>query len=126
MRIYLLAFLSLIAFSSCISKLDKAVSSPVVRDGRVVFRYFNPTARSVQVAGDWPGNNWAEGDEGSGEVLVGLMKYSKGYWTLEVDLAPGVYRYRFLVNEHEWVLDPANPRVVEDGMGGKANLLIVP
>jgi len=125
-RFEILLVFTVIVLGSCISKLDRAVYSPVIKDGRVIFRYFNPTARTVQLAGDWPGNNWAEGDEGSGEVLVGLMKYDRGYWTLELELAPGVYRYRFLVNEREWVLDPSNPRVVEDGMGQKANLLIIP
>jgi len=125
-KIGILLIFTVIVSGSCISKLDRAVYSPVVRDGRVTFRYFNPTARTVQLAGDWPGNNWAEGDEGNGEVLVGLMKYDRGYWTLELELTPGVYRYRFLVNEREWVLDPSNPRVVDDGMGQKANLLIIP
>ena len=115
----------LVSMYSCAS-LDSAFDSPVV-DGRVViFRYYDPSARTVQVGGDWIGNNWLEGDEGRGEVLVGLMHKDRGVWTLKLKLEPGRYRYRYLVNESIWVLDPLNPRVVDDGSGGKANLLIIP
>jgi len=30
------------------------------------------------------------------------------------------------LNETQRILDPANPRVTDDPLGGKANLLIVP
>jgi 1,4-alpha-glucan branching enzyme len=111
---------------SC-AALEKAVESPIMVDeGSVLFQYYDPSARTVQVAGDWTGNNWLEGDEGKGEVLIGLMHQKRGVWSLKVRLEPGRYKYRFYINERIWVLDPSNPRIVNDGMGGKANLLIVP
>ena len=31
-----------------------------------------------------------------------------------VDLEPGEYEYKFVVNGSEWIADPENPRVVGD------------
>ncbi len=114
----------LLAVGSC-SYLDKTVESPVQKEGEVLFSYPSHSARTIQVAGDW--NNWGAGDAEQGEVLVGLMeKDEKGIWRLAQELPPGRYRYYFLVNETQRILDPANPRVADDPWGGKANLLIVP
>jgi len=113
---------------SCGRYLERSLGSPSIDGDTVTFRVKVPSARTVQLAGDWPRNNWARGDAEEGEVLVGLMEKSsdKDVWELAVHLGPGRYRYRFLINETEWFLDPENPRVVDDGRGGKANLLIVP
>lgn len=117
----LMAALSLV---SC-AALDRAVESPEIGAGTVVFRYLSPSARTVQVAGEW--NNWSAGDAGQGEVLVGLMERGDGgLWTIAVELPPGRHRYWFVVNETGRVLDPANPRVTDDPWGGKASLCIVP
>lgn len=111
---------------SCGRYLEDGLDSPVVDGELVTFRFKAPSARTVQIAGDF--NNWAMGDAESGEVLVGLMKSGVrgGIWEVTMELEPGRYRYMFLVNEISWVLDPQNPRVVDDGMGGKANLFIMP
>jgi 1,4-alpha-glucan branching enzyme len=113
---------------SCGRYLERSLGSPSIDGDTVTFRVMVSSARTVQLAGDWSRNNWARGDAEEGEVLVGLMEKTadKGVWELAVRLGPGRYRYRFLINEKEWLLDPANPRVVDDGRGGKANLLIVP
>ena len=114
--------------ASCGRYLERSLGSPSIDGDTVTFRVMVSSARTVQLAGDWSRNNWARGDAEEGEVLVGLMEKTadKGVWELAVRLGPGRYRYRFLINEKEWLLDPANPRVVDDGRGGKANLLIVP
>ena len=124
--ILLLVFVLLVC--SCGRYLEEAVESPVIDGGKVTFLLKSPSARTVQVAGDWPGNNWARGDAEAGEVLVGLMELSdkEGNWIAIVTLKPGRYRYKFLINETHWVLDTGNARVVDDGRGGKANLLIIP
>ena len=113
---------------SCGGMIERSVRSPVIEEEGVVFRFRSPAARTVQVAGDWPFNNWGRGDAEAGEVLVGLMERdgARGIWEMTVALKPGRYRYRFIIDEVKHVLDPDNPRVVDDGMGGKANLLIVP
>jgi len=113
------------AAGGCARMLETAIESPELGEAGVVFRYVGPAARTVQVAGDW--NNWAAGDAETGEVLVGLMERDeRGHWRSTVALAPGRYRYWFLINETRRVLDPANPRVTQDPWGGKASLCIVP
>ncbi len=116
----------LLSAVSCARYLERGLQSPVVEGQTVSFFFRAPSARCVQVAGDW--NNWAMGDAGSGEVLVGLMGRGKkgGPWKLAVELPPGRYRYYFIIDETRRVLDPANPRVTDDPRGGKANLLILP
>jgi 1,4-alpha-glucan branching enzyme len=110
---------------ACAPHLEERIASPIVDGGRVTFRLKSPSSRTVQVAGDF--NNWALGDAESGEVLVGSMrKGENGVWELTLTLPPGRYRYRYLLGEANWFLDPGNPRIVDDGRGGKANLLIVP
>ena len=107
------------------SYIEKSVESPVLEGGTVEFRYPSSSARTVQVAGDW--NNWGAGDAEQGEVLVGLMEKGKlDIWSVSLELPPGRYRYFFLINETQRILDPANTRVVDDPWGGKASLLIVP
>jgi 1,4-alpha-glucan branching enzyme len=125
-RMLFIAFI--LGVCSCGRYLEKSLDSPFIDGDRVVFRLKCPSARTVQLAGDWEGNNWAQGDAEAGEVLVGLMEKvgQEGVWEITVRLAPGRHRYRFLVDETTWFLDVENPRVVDDGRGGKANLLIVP
>ena len=116
-----------LAAASCGTLLEKAVRSPIIESGAVTFRLRAPSARTVQLAGDWPENNWAAGDADAGEILVGLMEKGKeDVWAITLRLEPGRYRYRFLIDETRWTLDPENPRIVDDGKGGKANLVIVP
>jgi len=64
----------------------------------VTFRYAAPRARSVNVAGDF--NDW------SGDPMT---RDSRGTWTKTMDLAPGTYAYKFVVNGNKWVIDPNNP-----------------
>jgi 1,4-alpha-glucan branching enzyme len=113
---------------SCGGVIERAARSPALGEEGVTFRLKSPAARTVQIAGDWQGNNWGRGDAEAGEVLVGLMERSgtEGIWEITIALRPGRYRYRFIIDEVKHVLDPDNPRVVDDGIGGRANLLIVP
>lgn len=128
MRNRALGIISFLLLASCGGMLEKAVRSPVIEGEGVMFRLRSPAARTVQIAGDWRGNNWGRGDAEAGEVLVGLMEPTgrEGIWEITITLEPGRYRYRFIIDEVKHVLDPDNPRVVDDGMGGRANLLIVP
>jgi hypothetical protein len=121
-----LILLGLILFLSCAGYIEKSIESPLIEDNSVIFCVRSKSAKVVQVAGDW--NNWARGDATEGEVLVGLMARNDSalYWERTVELESGRYKYRFLFNESVWMLDPNNPRIIDDGKGGKANLLIVP
>jgi 1,4-alpha-glucan branching enzyme len=61
-------------------------------------------ARRVTRAGDF--NGWDRD---------GVPMERRGRaWVATVDLEPGRHAYKFVVDD-EWITDPANPRVVQDG-----------
>lgn len=66
--------------------------------GATTFRFEAPDATSVDVAGEF--NNWTPEP---------LQRDGDGPWTVTLDLPPGHYAYKFLVNGETWTLDPANP-----------------
>jgi hypothetical protein len=47
-----------------------------------------------------------------------------GEWVCRLDLDPGVYRYKFIV-DGDWLLDPSNPETAEDEAGNVNNVLEV-
>ena len=48
-----------------------------------------------------------------------------GVWTAVLPLAPGRYRYAFLVNGTEWIADPAAPRAPDDEFGAPGSVVTV-
>lgn len=93
------------------------VQSPEVHtDRRVTFRVLAPRAQSVRLNGsDIPGN-------GSGAAMT---KNENGVWQVTLGpLAPGAYRYTFLVDGVSAV-DPRNPAVSESN-GNVWSLVVVP
>jgi len=67
------------------------------RNGRTqMFSFTAPTARSVQLAGDF--TQWQQ-------KPVNMQKGQDGIWRASVELAPGPHHYRFLV-DGEWRDDP--------------------
>ena len=100
---------------------------PSVADQGIEFRFFAPSARRVQLAGDWPGNNWGRGDGSVGEANVGLMQDDDGdgVWEITVPLSRGRYRYLFWVDENTWRLDPGNTEEAEGGPVGKCSLVVL-
>ncbi len=54
------------------------------------------------------------------------MRAARGAaWVLETQLAPGVYRYAFLV-DGDWYVPPEAPGQVDDGFGQKNLVVVVP
>jgi hypothetical protein len=64
---------------------------------RVRFGYFEPDAQEASVVGSF--NNW-------NPRATPMQRDARGDWSVEVQLPPGEYRYRFLV-DGEWRDDPA-------------------
>ncbi len=110
-------------------ELHQEAASPPTReaDGSILFRFQAPSARVVQVAGNWPANNWLAGQAQTGSYLVGKMedKDGDGIWERREVLPPGRYQYKFVIDEQNWKEDPNNPQRVDDGYGGFNSLLIV-
>lgn len=55
---------------------------------------------------------------------VGMVRSENG-WSVELDLAPGVYRYAFRSADGEWFVPEGAPGRMEDGMGGHVAVLVV-
>jgi len=117
-----------VAATGCASLAPRSrASGPAMTDDGVRFRFFAPSAHRVQLAGNWPENNWARGDGPAGEADIGLMQDddNDGVWEIVVPLPPGRYQYVFWLDEATWRLDPGNPAEVEAGPARRACELIV-
>lgn len=93
-----MAVLTLLVAGSAYAGLSKV-------DGGIEFTYDDPNAGSVSLAGDF--NNWNMNAEP-------LTQDADGVWRVVLELGPGEYEYKFVINGSEWVADPENPRVVGD------------
>ncbi|OGS17551.1 MAG: hypothetical protein A3J83_07650 [Elusimicrobia bacterium RIFOXYA2_FULL_40_6] len=72
---------------------------------------------SVTCVGDF--NRWNK--------KQGAMQYlsETGEWVINLNLKPGVYRYKFLIDGTRWIADPAAAEFVDDGFGGQCSILKV-
>jgi len=112
--------------SACLPR-PSSPRSPEIAAGTVTFRYRDPSAQVVQVAGSWATNLALRGRDWTSGTRVGLMERDEeGLWTLQLDLGPGRYEYLFLVDGRIWMLDPSNPQRVADDQGSFVSLLVVP
>jgi len=46
-------------------------------------------------------------------------------WSVTINLAPGTYRYKFVVDKDRWTVDPQNSQTEDDGNGHVNSVLIV-
>jgi alpha-amylase/alpha-mannosidase (GH57 family) len=88
---------------------------PVVTPEGVLFSHKAPGADTVSLAGEF--NDWS--------VTATPMSDddNDGIWTVVVDLAPGSYPYKFVVNGSTWEPDEGNPETTDDGYGGVNSVL---
>jgi len=72
-------------------------------------KFYAPQAKRVSLAGTF--NNWdAKG--------LSAKKDTKGNWTVKVNLKPGRYEYKFLV-DGSWVNDPRCTSCVPNSYGSQ-------
>jgi hypothetical protein len=84
----------------------------------VQFVLVAPTARKVQVVGDF--NDWdASHAEYRAEHRGG------GVWSVTAAVPEGHHRYSFVVDDSVWVTDPSAPRVLDDDFGLPNSALVV-
>lgn len=88
---------------------------PDVHHGGAQLRIFAPEATSVHVAGDF--NRWSR-------TQNSLTRDPDGWWTIDLDLPPGLYQYRFFV-DGVWLTPSDTDAVIDDGFGGKNAVLEV-
>lgn len=91
------------------------ITAPAIPLQRVRFGYFNPEAREVHLAGSF--NDWDR-------RATPLQRDALGDWSVELELPPGEYRYRFVV-DGEWRDDPAAPCTAQNPFGGYDAVLLV-
>jgi len=85
-----------------------------IRNVRIT--YTSTSAAEVSIIGSF--NNWEPG--------ATLMKReAKGEWTANLQLRPGRYAYKLLVNRKQKIVDPSNPVTEPDGFGGRNSVLEV-
>lgn len=73
-----------------------------------------PNAKQVYISGSF--NNWLTND-------LPMQKTDLG-WTIELELTPGKYYYKFIV-DGQWIADPANKLTEPDGVSGVNSILYV-
>lgn len=82
---------------------------------QVRFHLAAPGAKQVSLVADF--NGWS----------VDQTRLSdpdnNGIWTVTVPLVRGRYRYKFLVDGSQWIVDPDAPSIMADGFGGTNALL---
>lgn len=77
-------------------------------DGYVIIRYYNKDAKQPYIAGSF--NNWKADD-------TPLYFIEDGWWEAVLELQPGVYEYKFVVDGN-WIPDPNAFAYTDDGFGG--------
>src|SRR6266550_7200420 len=75
----------------------------------------HPRAKLVALAGTF--NKW------STESTTMMRKDAD--WSVSINLAPGTYRYKFVVDKARWTVDPENSQTEDDGDGHINSVLIV-
>ena len=119
----------LFSVSCALNVIKKRLSAPHRVEGGILFQYDAPSARQVNLAGNFPDNEWLKygnqfdvmRDDGkNGDRVSG-----DGIWSIVKLLSPGRYEYKFVVDRNSWVVDPNALETADDGYGGKNSVLIV-
>lgn len=98
-----------------------APADPAAPCGTTTFTY-DPKGRSltsVHVAGSF--NGWPGTIAGGGWPLAA----QNGAWSLTKQIPNGSHQYKLVLNESEWIADPANPKTIDNGLGGQNSRLDV-
>jgi 1,4-alpha-glucan branching enzyme len=82
---------------------------------RVSFKWHFPNAKEVFIAGSF--NDWQPS-------ATPLKSCGADWWLLDLELKPGRYEYRFVV-DGQWMDDPTAAGHTTNSTGGRNSLLIV-
>ncbi len=79
----------------------------------ITFKISAPSARDVKLAGDF--NSWNPSKT--------ILKKSKdGTWTRDLDLKPGRYEYKFVV-DGQWQRDQSNSHLAKNAFGTENSVI---
>ena len=123
----MLALFATVAGCGSLNFVKRRLPPPTQTANGVVFRFNAPSAQIVQVAGNWPENDWIRGQAQTGSFNIGEMKDDDkdGIWERTEPLPPGRYEYKFVIDKVNWKEDPNNPNRTDDSFGGFNSLLDV-
>jgi len=109
--------------------IKKRLLPPHTVSGGILFQYDSPSARQVNLAGNFPDNEWLkDGDRVdimNDDGINGDKIAADGIWSIIKSLSPGRYEYKFVIDRNTWVEDPNALDRAEDGYGGVNSVLIV-
>ena len=88
---------------------------PMTLTDGVILGYNDPSAKLVQVAGDF--NNWVN-------EAMEPTDSQNGVWEKFIPLAPGRYRYKFIV-DGDWSIDPKNEVTEPNPYGGIDSVIVI-
>jgi chromosome partitioning protein len=97
-------------------KEAQAMINQAKRIGACTLTFVSPSAKEVYVVGDF--NNWAM------DQAHKLASKNNGRWEKKLDLKPGRYRYKFVV-DGQWVTDPQNTQTESNPFGGVDSVLTI-
>lgn len=97
---------------------DRAGGTHATRRRPVQFVLVAPTARKVQVVGDF--NDW---DTTHAEFSA--QHRGGGVWAVTATVPEGHHRYSFVVDDSLWVADPTAPKMLDDDFGMPNSALVV-
>jgi alpha-amylase/alpha-mannosidase (GH57 family) len=94
------------------------LKGPVLTPEGVLFSHANATAKTVSLAGEF--NGWSTTADPMSDPD------GDGVWTVTLDLKPGRYEYKFVIDGGAvWEPDEGNPERVDDNHGGENSVLVV-
>jgi len=94
------------------------LNGPVFTPDGVLFSHSRPGASTVHLAGEF--NGWDPG------ALLMSDDDADGVWTVVVELEPGRYEYKFVIDGGaSWEPDAGNPERVDDNHGGENTVVVV-
>ena len=102
-------------FNQSISEAQKSdLTIPSPRSVLFILRD-HPNAKTVALAGTF--NDW--------NTQSTPMIQKGADWSVSINLAPGTYRYKFVVDKERWTVDPENSQTEDDGNGHFNSVMVV-
>ena len=125
-----LLLMIIFTFTGCsLTFIKERLSPPHKVNGGILVQYDAPSARYVNLAGNFPDNEWLKhGDKVDmmhDDGRNGDRIAKDGIWSILKVLSSGRYEYKFIVDRNTWIEDPNALESIDDGYGGKNSILIV-